>query len=117
MEEGKIIKIDRITYSAVSEVIESCADVEYLSNPGGLENLLPDFQKMRSKYPYQRHEEVNKINQEDSFTLVEGLNYMVNIKDDWDILQINKSDGQRLIELLKSDIAEIKYTDWLSRLS
>lgn len=117
MEEGKIITIDRLTYSAVSEVIESCGDDKYLGNSGGLENLLPDFQKMQSKYPYQQHEEVNKINQEDISILVEGLKYMVNTKDDWDMLQISKSDGQRLIDLLKSDTREIKYTDWLSRLS
>lgn len=107
-----MVKVDSLTYSAISEVIESCADERYLSNPGGLENLLSTFQKLQKKYPYKYHKDETQINLEDIPILVKGLGYMVNTKDDWDILQISKSDGLRLLDLLKSHIAEIKHVDW-----
>ncbi len=116
MEEDKMVKVDSLTYSAISEVIESCVDEKYLSNPGGLENLLPAFQKLQKKYPYTHHKDETHINLEDISILVKGLEYMVNTKDDWDILQISKSDGQCLIDLLKSHVQEIKHADWSIKL-
>ncbi len=116
MEEDKIITIDRLTFSAVSEVIENCSDDKYLSNPGGFEDLLPAFKKLQIKYPYLPIKEIIHIDRADMDVIAKGLEYMVNTKDDWDILQISKSDGQALIGLLKSNVDEVKLDDWLTKL-
>lgn len=108
-----MIKIDNHTALAITEVIDNCADEQYVSNSGGSVNAIHEYKKLQLKFPYDDYKKIDHIDTEDIPLIVKGIQYMAIDRNDWDILQIAKSDAQLLINLLEGSKNEIASSDWL----
>ena len=67
------------------------------------------FKELDEKYKIKKD---NIIADDDLPVFVKALEWMLVVEDDSDILQIDRADGLKLLELLKNDKNDIKREDW-----
>ncbi|MEN9558318.1 MAG: hypothetical protein RL141_687 [Candidatus Parcubacteria bacterium] len=67
------------------------------------------FEELDKKYKERKEYE---IDDSDLPLLIKGMEWLLVMKDDSDVLQIDRADGLRLLELIKSGKKEIQSSDW-----
>ncbi len=104
-----MITLDKFTFLVLIDVLDSCSTIEY----GNVESHT-GYTKRQFEELYKKYNKNQKFTFEKSDLpiIIKGLEWMLVAKDDSDILQIDRHDGIKLINLLKLAKDKISIENW-----
>lgn len=101
-----MIKLDKITYSTLVLALFNCYTGEYNDMDKA---LVQQFEQLDKKYKSTRGGGIDEL---DLPVFINALEQLLVKRNDWDILQVERSEGLKLLDLLRQSKQEIKASDW-----